>query len=147
VALDLGSPVYEQLVTARLLERREEHWTGNRARLREQRDALAAAVTERLPDWRFRFPRGGLSLWCELPATGRRGLATALATDAEQRGVVVSPGPMFGVDGGFDSFVRVPFTRPEDELRGAVERLAEAWAAVRDSGADRPVRRERVMVA
>jgi DNA-binding transcriptional MocR family regulator len=147
VALDLGSPVYEQLVTARLLDRREEHWATNRSRLRGQRDALAQAITERLPDWRFRLPHGGLSLWCELPGEGRRGGATALAVEAESRGVAVSPGPVFGADGGFDSFVRIPYTRPADELRAAVDRLAEAWSAVRESGAGRPDRRNRVMVA
>ena len=70
VALDLGSPVLEQLVAARLLARREELWADQRTRLREQRDALADALRTELPDWRFRLPRGGLSLWCELPATG-----------------------------------------------------------------------------
>jgi DNA-binding transcriptional MocR family regulator len=146
VALDLGSPVYEQLVTTRLLERRHELWVTHRDRLRAQRDALAAAVGDRLPGWRFRLPPGGLSLWCELP-TGRRGGASALAAEAERRGVVVSPGPVFGVDGGFDSFVRIPYTRPEDELRDAVDRLAEAWNVVSDSPTDRPARRTRVMVA
>jgi DNA-binding transcriptional MocR family regulator len=146
VALDLGSPVYEQLVTTRLLERRHELWVTHRDRLRAQRDALAAAVGDRLPGWRFRLPPGGLSLWCELP-TGRRGGASALAAEAERRGVVVSPGPVFGVDGGFDSFVRIPYTRPEDELRDAVDRLAEAWDVVSDSPTDRPARRTRVMVA
>jgi DNA-binding transcriptional MocR family regulator len=146
VALDLGSPVYEQLVTARLLDRREEHWSTNRARLRAQRDALSSAISERLPGWRFRLPEGGLSLWCELP-TSRRGGAIALAAEAERRGVVVSPGPLFGVEGGFDSFVRVPYTRPADELRDAVDRLAEAWDAVGDSPAGAPERRTRVMVA
>jgi len=51
------------------------------------------------------------------------------------------------VDGGFDSFVRIPYTRPTDELRDAVDRLAEAWDDVRASRADRPERRTRVMVA
>ncbi len=147
VALDLGSPVYEQLVTARLLERREAHWATHRERLRAQRDALAAAVTDRLPGWRFRLPRGGLSLWCELPTHRRRGGAVDLATEAERRGVVVSPGPVFGVDGGFDSFVRIPYTRPEGELRDAVDGLAEAWAAVASGSSYGEKGRRRVMVA
>jgi DNA-binding transcriptional MocR family regulator len=147
VALDLGSPVFEQLVTTRLLDRREEHWAANRERLRSQRDVLARAITERLPGWRFRLPAGGLSLWCELPTDGRRGGAMAVAAEAERRGVVVSPGPVFGVEGGFDSFVRIPYTRPADELTRAVDGLAEAWDVVRRSSADRPERRTRVMVA
>jgi DNA-binding transcriptional MocR family regulator len=129
-----------------LLEQCDELLPANRARLRTQRDALASAVTDRLPGWTFRLPHGGLSLWCELP-TSRRGGAVALTAEAERRGVVVSPGPVFGADGGFDSFVRIPYTRPADELRDAVDRLAEAWAAVGDSPADVPERRTRVMVA
>jgi DNA-binding transcriptional MocR family regulator len=147
VALDLGSPVYEQLVTTRLLAHREEFWAANRARLRVQRDALVEAVSERLPGWRFRIPRGGLSLWCELPPHDRRGGASALAAEAERRGVVVSPGPMFAAEGGLDAFVRVPFSRPEEELRDAVDRLADAWGAVSDATDAAPVRRTRVMVA
>ncbi len=131
VALDLGSPVLEQLVAARLLARRDELWADQRTRLRDQRDALAAALRAELPDWRFRLPHGGLSLWCELPVTGAPGTgATALVMEAERHGVVVSPGSVFAVEGGLDSFVRVPFTRPADELRDAVARLAEAWSAV-----------------
>ena len=152
VALDLGSPVLEQLVAARLLARRDELWADQRRRLREQRDALAAALRTELPDWRFRLPRGGLSLWCELPVTGTPASgATALVMEAERRGVVVSPGSVFAVDGGLDSFVRIPFTRPADELRTAVARLAEAWATVSARSSTGTPRggtpRTRVMVA
>jgi DNA-binding transcriptional MocR family regulator len=152
VALDLGSPVLEQLVAARLLGRREELWADQRARMREQRDALAAALRAELPGWRFRLPRGGLCLWCELPTSGTSGSgATALVMEAERHGVVVSPGSVFAVDGGLDSFVRVPFTRPAEELRTAVGRLAEAWSTVRarsSTGAPRAsTPRTRVMVA
>lgn len=126
VSMDLGAPVLEQLVLARLLEDGPvlpEHV----ARLREQRDALAAALTEHLPEWRFRLPSGGLALWCELP----RPLGTAVVAEAERLGLIVAPGPVFAVSGGLDSFVRVPWTRPPAELAEAVRRLAAAWDAVR----------------
>ena len=129
IAMDLGSPVLEQLVAARLLPDRETHWAARRERLRIQRDALAAALAQRLPDWRFRLPEGGLCLWCELPAHERAG-ALDLAAEAERRDVAVSAGPAFTTDGGLDSFVRVPYTRPEEDLRVAVDRLADAWDAV-----------------
>jgi DNA-binding transcriptional MocR family regulator len=152
VALDLGSPVLEQLVAARLLDRREELWDDQRARRLEQRDALAGALQAALPEWRFRLPRGGLTLWCRLPVADRaRSGAVALVTEGERRGVVVSPGPVFAVDGGLDSFIRIPFSRPPDELRLAVDRLAEAWAIVAEQGSGsirRPSSgRTRVMVA
>jgi DNA-binding transcriptional MocR family regulator len=147
IAMDLGSPVFEQLVAARLLAERESHWSARRERLRVQRDALAAAVWERLPDWRFRLPRGGLSLWCELPDHHHAG-ALDLSAEAELRDVAISAGPAFALDGGLDSFVRIPYTRPEDELRAAVDRIAGAWDAVTHGpAAAGTTRRTRVMVA
>lgn len=147
VSLDLGSPVFEQLVAARLLARREELWAGRRERVRAQRDALVAAMAEVLPDWRFQVPEGGLSLWCELPSGPRDAGATALVAEAERQGVAVSPGPVFAVDGGLDRFVRIPYSRPESELRDAVDRLAEAWTTVLSGRPGRAPRRTRVMVA
>jgi DNA-binding transcriptional MocR family regulator len=146
IAMDLGSPVFEQLVAARLLPDREVHWATQRERLRVQRDALAAALSERLPDWRFRLPRGGLSLWCELPARERCG-ALELTAEAERLDVAVSAGPAFALDGGLDSFVRVPYTRPEEDLRTAVDRIADAWDAVRSGRGHDTARRPRMMVA
>lgn len=142
VALDLGAPVMEQLVLVRLLARADEVVGEQRARLREQRDRLAAALSEHLPDWEFRLPSGGLALWCRLPGP----LGTAVAAEAERCGVIVAPGPVFAAAGGLDRFVRIPWTRPADELEEAVRRLADAWAIVRDSGS--PGRASgRVMVA
>lgn len=129
VTLDLGAPVLEQLVLVHLLRDRETILAAHRARLCEQRDRLVAAMRELLPDWRFRMPGGGLALWCELPAP----LASTLVLEAERRGVAVAPGPVFSVDGGLARFVRIPWTRPADELADGVARLAEAWAAAQDS--------------
>ncbi len=146
IAMDLGSPVFEQLVATRLLADAETHWAVRRERLRLQRDALAAALADRLPDWRFRLPEGGLTLWIELPGHPRAG-ALDLVAEAEDRDVAISAGPAFALDGGFDSFVRVPYTRPEDDLRTAVDRIAEAWDVVTSGSAVTPSRPSRVMVA
>jgi DNA-binding transcriptional MocR family regulator len=146
VTLDLGVPVMEQLATVRLLEDPLATLGPHRARLREQRDALAAAVREALPDWTFRVPAGGLSLWCELPGPGR-GLGIAVTDEAERNGVIVAPGPVFAPDGGLDRFVRIPYTRREDELEQAVAAIAEAWAVVRARQTTASRSRGRVMVA
>jgi DNA-binding transcriptional MocR family regulator len=143
VSMDLGAPVLEQLVLVRLLAGSEQVLGVNRARLRDQRDALVAAVGDRLPDWRFTTPTGGLALWCRLPHP----LATAVATEAEQHGVVVAPGPVFAAEGGLDRFLRIPWTRPADELTAAVEVLAEAWSTVQRRPTPGAGRAPRVMVA
>ncbi len=143
VGLDLGAPVMEQLVLARLLADADTIVAEHRRRLREQRDSLAAALTEHLPEWRYRLPAGGLAMWCELPAA----LGTAVADEADRLGVIVAPGPAFAVEGGLDRFIRIPWTRSGDELEEAVRRLAQAWERVarRGAGPDRPT--DRVLVA
>ncbi len=143
IRLDLGAPVVEQLAFAHLIDDAEPVVGVHRERLREQRAALVTAVREHLPDWDVRVPAGGLCLWCRLPAP----LATDLVIEAERRGVVVAPGPVFALEGGLDHFVRIPWSRPGHELQRAVEILAEAYAAV-SSRRPRALRAtERVIVA
>ncbi|WP_028636204.1 MocR-like transcription factor YczR [Nocardioides sp. URHA0032] len=141
VSLDLGAPVLEQLVLVRLLAD-PEILPVNRDRLRGHRDALVGAVREQLPDWSFHVPTGGLALWCRLPGS----FGTAVAAEAEARGAIVAPGPVFAVEGGLDSFLRIPWGRPADELTAAVGRLAEAWSVVRERPSGRTPT-GRVMVA
>jgi len=141
VGLDLGTPVLEQLALLHLLANAEPILTEHLARLREQRDALVTAVSERLPEWRFHRPTGGLALWCQLPLAR----ATDLAAEAEARGVILAPGPVFAAEGGLDRFVRIPWTQPADQLTEAVVRLQSAWARV--SGGDSPRPRSRILVA
>jgi DNA-binding transcriptional MocR family regulator len=129
LTLDLGVPVLEQLAATHLL--RDATALGpHRARLARQRDTLVARLHDALPDWTFERPTGGLALWCRLPSAR----SLALAEEAERRGLVISPGPVFAPEGGLASWVRIPYTRPEAELADAVDRLAEAWrAATRES--------------
>jgi DNA-binding transcriptional MocR family regulator len=143
VALDLGAPVMEQLVLTRLLDDADAVIGEQRRRLREQRDRLAAALADHLPQWRFRVPAGGLAMWCELPAA----LGTAVTAQAERLGVIVAPGPAFAVEGGLDRFVRIPWTRPGDDLEEAVRRLAAAWDVVRGLDGAPARGSARVMVA
>lgn len=142
VGLDLGAPVLEQLVLHQLLEDPKAVLDQRIEQLRGQRDTLVSELRSRLPQWRFHVPRGGLSLWCELPTRS----ATALAAEAERAGVLVSPGPMFGVDGGLDQYVRLPWARPNDELEDAVARLATAWEIVTTTSSS-PTPRNRRLVA
>jgi DNA-binding transcriptional MocR family regulator len=143
VGMDLGAPVMEQLVLARLLADSGRILDEHRARLREQRDRLAGAIGDQLPEWTFRLPAGGLALWCELPGP----LGTAVAAEVERLGVIVAPGPVFAAEGGLDHFLRIPWTRPAEELEDAVGRLASAWAAVRGRRGDATRTSGRVMVA
>ncbi|MCW2940025.1 MAG: transcriptional regulator, GntR family with aminotransferase domain [Actinomycetia bacterium] len=123
--LDIASPVLEQLIVVELLARVDEVRAQRAAELAASRDALAAALRERLPDWEFPLPRGGMSIWARLPAP----VAAPLAEAGIRHGVRTVPGPAFGADGMLDDYLRLPYVLPPDVLREAVERLA---AAARD---------------
>jgi DNA-binding transcriptional MocR family regulator len=128
-ALDICSPVLEQLVAVELLARADEVLQRQRAAARARRDTFIAALAAQLPEWRVPVPAGGLSLWAELDAPR----STALAAIADRYGLRLAAGPRFGVDGAFERFVRLPFSLPEPVLEDAASRLAVAWRAVSDS--------------
>ena len=128
LSLDLGTPVFEQLVAIELLRTSTETLEHRRTTLRASRDAALEALTEHLPDWRISHPRGGLSLWCELPESG----ASALAREATRHGVLLTPGPAFAPEGGMDRYLRVPYALPPGTMREAVARIAVAWRETLD---------------
>lgn len=129
--LDLGSPVLEQLLFAELLDAGQDGLRERRRVLAEQRDALVDAVRERCPDWSFRVPDGGLSLWCRLPEpTGTR-----IAAVAQNFGVRVVPGSFFAPAGGLERWLRLPYTRPVADLREAAHRLSLAAVSVAETRA------------
>ncbi len=129
-ALDISSPVLEQLIAVELLGGAEPVLERQRAGARERRDRFAALLNEHVPAWRFRIPDGGLCLWVELDAPR----STALAAVADRHGIRLAAGPRFGVDGAFERFTRLPYSLPAPVLEDAAERLAVAWRAVTESG-------------
>jgi DNA-binding transcriptional MocR family regulator len=129
-SLDLGTAAYEQLVVAELLRDPAGVLDAQRERLRGQRDRLIELVRGALPEWEFRVPGGGLSLWVRLPTPSSSRLAEA----AEARGLVITPGYRFFVDGGGERYVRLPFAHSGEVLDEAVGRLEEAWRSVGTGG-------------
>ncbi len=95
----------------------------------------SALLHEQLPSWRFYVPTGGQVLWCRLPAGASSTAVTAAAGDL---GVRLTPGTRFAADGTLESWLRLPFTRPADDLARIVPVLARAWAAGGGSAADAP---------
>ncbi len=126
-AQDLGTPEFDQAVATVVLQDFDPVIAQRSTLLREGRDALASALAVELPEWRVPHVHGGVSLWIELDAA----LSSALVMDVRSRGVLLSAGPRFSVDGGHDRHLRIPFTAPPDELVRAVEVLAESWRRVR----------------
>ena len=121
---DLGTPLLDQFVAARLLPRRDEAVEARRDLLVPHLQRLAELLDERLPAWQWRPPAGGLAAWIEMPG----GNATAFAQVAQRHGVVIVPGPVLSPDEGHRSHIRLSFTPGLALLEEGVERLADAWA-------------------
>jgi DNA-binding transcriptional MocR family regulator len=122
-AMDLGTPVLEQLATISLFNDAENFLPERREILRQRRDACGEAIRELFPDWRVTHADGGLSWWIELP----KPLASAFAASAESIGIRIGAGPRFGTEGAFERYLRLPFTLETAQMRGALERLQPLW--------------------
>lgn len=130
VLADLGSPVLEQAVAARLLPDLEAVRSRTSAKLARQLDRLETLLREWLPEWTWRSPDGGGALWLRLPDTD----AAVYAQLAQRHGVEVVPGSAMDPEGAHDDHIRVPFTYAEPTLDELVRRLARAWSELRRHG-------------
>ncbi|MFT4192061.1 MAG: PLP-dependent aminotransferase family protein, partial [Comamonas sp.] len=105
---------WSQLLAARSIDSPAylRHLRRMRTQLRVQREQAAQAIARHFPaGTRLSLPRGGLSLWLELP----EGLSsTRLYDQALAQGIRVAPGPMFSNTGRYEHFLRLscgmPFT-------------------------------------
>lgn len=128
---DMGSPVLDQALAARLLPRVGE-LAERRAHRRHGLLAHAAdLLADRLPAWQWRIPDGGPALWIELPGAAD---AREFATLALRHGVEVVPGHTTDPSGAHDTYIRLPFTFTGVVLAEVVNRLARAWAELTRHG-------------
>jgi DNA-binding transcriptional MocR family regulator len=88
---------------------------------------LEELLRRHLPEWEWRRPQGGLSLWVRLPD----GSSTELTQIAHRRGVSITPGSLMSTTGRFDDFVRLSFDHEEAVLEEGIRRLAAAWKTYR----------------
>ncbi|MHA0286487.1 MocR-like transcription factor YczR [Mycobacterium sp. C3-094] len=133
-AVDMGTPVFEQLAAARLLAAEDDVLPERREILRARRTLLLELLAEHLPDWRPAPGTGGMSVWVRLPAP----MSSALSAAASRMGLEIPPGPRFGVDGTLERFIRVPYTLPDDQLVESITLLARAWRTVTGSAPVEP---------
>ncbi|MGW6276309.1 aminotransferase-like domain-containing protein [Kribbella sp. NPDC055071] len=127
---DLGSPVIDQALTARLLPRLSE-LTAERGHVATTRKkVMGKLLTARLPEWEWSAPVGGSAFWIRLPETDAR----VFAQVAVRHGVEVIAGHAMDPTGAHDDYIRLPFAYSEQVLDDAVTRLARAWQELRRHG-------------
>nr|WP_237048401.1 PLP-dependent aminotransferase family protein [Lentzea guizhouensis] len=129
-AIDLGTPVFEQLVLSELLKDAEPVLRQRRLEFAAQRDVAVEALAQHCPQWSFKVPSGGLGLWCTLDAP----MSTRIAVVAQNHGLRLVPGPRWAVHGGCEQMLRVPYTQSSEVLREAIGRLGVVATSVAGTG-------------
>ncbi|MEU8779397.1 PLP-dependent aminotransferase family protein [Streptomyces sp. NPDC048606] len=124
VSADMTGSVLDQVVALRLMEGLDRSLPVRLEQLRGQRAALIASLQRHTPEWSWRVPPGGLSLWVDLGEP----VSSALAERAAAAGVHIGRGARFGVDPGtFEHRLRIPYTLPAARLDEGVRLLARAF--------------------
>ncbi|MGX7679341.1 MocR-like transcription factor YczR [Jatrophihabitans sp. DSM 45814] len=131
---DMSGAVIEQLVALHLITNPDDSIDRRRNSLRLQRDVLLSELSDQLPSWTTVCPPGGLSVWVELDAPA----ATPMTHLLEHRGVLISPGSRFAIDGALERFLRIPFALPAPQLVRAVQILAQTWGELDPRRLPRP---------
>ena len=138
-ASDLGNPALPQLVLAHLISTGQlaRHIRLARARQRDRRDALLAALREYLPQARVQGVAAGLHLLITFPdAAGQPGDAD-LVRQIHEAGVLAHPLSMHRLSPGPPGLVLGYAAHSPGQLREAAWRIAgavTAWSAPRGTG-------------
>ena len=122
-ASDLCSPLMTQAIAAQLMQVMNQAKALRGTQLGESRDLLASLLREKLPDWQFQLPQGGLFLWVRLPGCDARRFAQLAA----RYGVAMTAGSLFSADDSSIEYLRLPFLLEDEAIQLGVERLAMAW--------------------
>ncbi len=124
-AVDLHTSTVSQAIAAELVTQPEfldRHIGQLRPFYRRQRDALADALDEQLPQAQFRRPDGGMFVWLRLEGID----SAALLTKALEVDVAFVPGSAFAVQRDLSDYLRLSFATVEaSKMTVAVARLAQ----------------------
>ncbi|WP_255370097.1 PLP-dependent aminotransferase family protein [Roseateles sp. YR242] len=132
----LGQAVVAEFLAGGQMDR---HLRTLRARLAQQREAMAQLLSDHLPaSTRLSLPQGGMNLWVELPP----GVSSMRLFEAAlEKGVRIAPGAMFSNSLRFDGFLRVNAGYLMDEgQRQAVATLGELCQSLMKHGDRAPAR-------
>jgi DNA-binding transcriptional MocR family regulator len=122
---DLGTSLVSQAIAVNLFSDADRILKLRRCELTSRLGLLHDLLEHRLPEWRWRRPDGGLTVWAQLP----EGSSADLAQIARSHGVLITPGTVMSPTGRFDEYLRLPFDHQPETLEQGIGRLAHAWQA------------------
>ncbi|MFF2080754.1 PLP-dependent aminotransferase family protein [Kitasatospora sp. NPDC058162] len=124
---DLGSPVLDQALAARLLPALPALAPERDRILRERLATTTRLLAGQLPDWHWQEPQGGSVLWIRLPPGTDARIYAQLAL---RHGAEVIPGATMDPTGTHDNYIRLPYSFTPETAAELISRLSTAWAAL-----------------
>ncbi len=121
---DMFTSSLSQLLGIEVIKRYDEFAAERRQDLRASADVVLNHLDDNFPDWTYQPPRGGYSIWVNLPEGTS---ADAFVRAAALKGVLVASGRDFCPNNADCPNIRLPYTARPEVLDGAMDRLAEAW--------------------
>ena len=120
---ELGSGILEQVAVLKLLPRLDGLITIRRQFAEQNYAVIAEFLQSELPAWSFSPPRGGNSVWVELPA----GNGDDFVVAAAECGVIIEAGSDYALNGRYDRYIRLASGPPIEDLKAALQQLKTAW--------------------
>ena len=126
---DLGTPAVEQLLVANYMPRIDPILQARSRDFAANADRIHSFLATNLPEWTMPELSGGISAWVNLGAP----LSSSLAAAARERGLRITSGPRFGVDGAFERHIRIPLTNTPEQVDAGLAILRDTWVSLRAS--------------
>ncbi|OED00771.1 hypothetical protein A9Z06_12475 [Rhizobium sp. YK2] len=120
-ASDLGNPILDQAIAARMFPYLAQARSHRRDELQRHLARLQQELRRRSTGWSWIEPDGGSALWIKMPGVS----TVSLRQSALRRNLVLSAGPDFSSERGFEDSLRLPFVRPLEVIRSALDTIEE----------------------
>jgi DNA-binding transcriptional MocR family regulator len=125
---DMGTSTVSQIVALQAMGHLDDLVEIQRNEVRDALNQVEAGLYKHIPEWEWRRPSGGRSLWVRLPNRD----AAEFAHVAFLHGVAVAAGSTLAFGDVGREFLRLPFVHPPAAIGEACRRLADAWRAYVD---------------
>ncbi|TWB08695.1 GntR family transcriptional regulator [Rhizobium sp. ERR 1071] len=120
-ASDLGNPIIDQAIAAQMFPHIAQARAHRKTELQYHLEQLRYELQRRSRDWSWAEPDGGTALWIRMAGAN----TVSLRQSALRRNLLLSAGPDFSPEHGFEDSLRLPFVRPIELLRKALDVIEE----------------------
>jgi len=119
---DLGCSIFDQHLALHLFDNLQEARAHRHQEIIRHLDIAEGLIKQHAPcNWHWQRPKGGTAMWIDMPGTDM----VALSQKAQQHRLFLSAGSDYSVHENFGSFIRLPFVRPVDIMKFAIQTITQ----------------------